>query len=168
MDIVFVSEVKGYPDYLVYSCGLVWSKITNKFLKWILNDSNNGRVCLCLRRDKFYLSRLMAECFLDFKRDDKREIDHIDRNPFNNDISNLRIATRTQNMANRAKRTDKETSSKYKGVSWNNKSQNYSATISIKDKSFRIGSFDTEEEACIAYNNKAIQVHGDFAFINTL
>jgi len=47
----------------------------------------------------------------------KGEIDHVDRNGLNNQYSNLRIATRSQNQANR--KLNENNNSGYKGVHWN-------------------------------------------------
>jgi hypothetical protein len=45
-------------------------------------------------------------------------VDHIDRNPSNNGISNLRECSRSDNMRNVGLRVDN--SSGFRGVSWNN------------------------------------------------
>src|SRR3954463_16169401 len=60
-----------------------------------------------------YMHRFILEVI-----DPKIEIDHIDDNGLNNQRYNIRIANRSQNMANRIIYTNN--TSGYKGVSWNN------------------------------------------------
>ena len=55
-------------------------------------------------------------------------IDHKDRNPLNNQKSNLRECTRSQNTMNSRKR--RNSSSKYKGVSWHKASKKWYSRIS--------------------------------------
>jgi len=89
--------------------------------------------------------------------------DHIDRDSLNNQRSNLRIATKSQNAINCHKRPNK--TSKYIGVSAN-KFNRWSAYITLNQKGYNLGSFKTEEEAAQAYDAKAKEFHGEFANLN--
>ena len=60
-----------------------------------------------------------------------REIDHIDGNRLNNQRNNLRLATSSQNKANRCPRKDNR--SGYKGVSWHAQRQCWTARIMNPD-----------------------------------
>ena len=74
---------------------------------------------------------------------------------------NLRAATRSQNSQNRRKTTNKK-SSQYVGVSWVEKWNKWRAILKNKE----LGSFSTEKEAAEVYNNEALRVYGNFAFLN--
>jgi hypothetical protein len=89
------------------------------------------------------------------------DIDHKDHNGLNNRRYNIRICTRSQNLANKTARG----LSKYLGVSLNNHKQ-WRARIRQNKKEYFIGSFETEEMAARAYDLKAIELHGEFANIN--
>lgn len=91
------------------------------------------------------------------------EVDHKDRDPFNNQKENLRNCTRLQNAINRGPR--KNSSSKYKGVSLDKKSGKWRAQIYINGKQYSIGSYNTAKEAAINYNSFA-KTKGEFAFLN--
>jgi hypothetical protein len=96
--------------------------------------------------------------------DSTEEVDHIDRDGLNNQKSNLRIATSSQNKINRAKRDG--TSSIYRGVY---KSGNkWIAQIHFNKKYHYLGMFNSEVEAAIAYNNKALELHGSDAQLNAI
>lgn len=94
------------------------------------------------------------------------EIDHINRNPLDNRKENLRFVTKTQNQAN--KTTSKKSSSKYKGVSWNKKDQQWVVFISIKGKSKYLGMSKDEKTAAEKYNQAAKELFGEYANLNII
>jgi hypothetical protein len=105
-------------------------------------------------------------------RDHKNMYDHKDRDPFNNQKENLRIATKSQNKANTPKYKRSDSDSKYKGVSLNmrerSKTTLWKARIRVNGKLIYLGSFHLEEEAALAYNQAAIKYFGEFACINEI
>ena len=93
-------------------------------------------------------------------------VDHVDRNPSNNKIENLREATKSQNCMNR--KPYKNFSSKYKGVSWHELSNKWMSNITINYKHIHLGSFTNEIDAALAYNNAAIKYFGEYAYLNKI
>ena len=78
-------------------------------------------------------------------------IDHIDRNSLNNHISNLRTATLIKQSQNR------DYVMNAKGYFFRKRDNKWNAQISINGKKTFLGSFNTEEEASIAYQNAVIK-----------
>lgn len=91
-------------------------------------------------------------------------VDHIDRDGLNNRRDNLRYATHSQNMANRA--TMASNTSGYKGVTWRAQRNKWIAKIMLDGHSKYLGHFDNPTDAAIAYNLAAIRYHGEFAYLN--
>jgi len=92
-------------------------------------------------------------------------VDHINHNGVDNRKSNLRAATRNQNMWNRRKGTTK-TRSKYKGLSLHNRKKPWSVRIKVNGESKFLGFFENEVEAAKAYDRAARKFHGEFAALN--
>ena len=86
-------------------------------------------------------------------------IDHINRRPYDNRISNLRLATPKQNNLNR------EIKSKYKGVSFCKKENNFRARISYNGKEHFLGKYNNPIDAAIAYDIACVK-YFDNEFIN--
>ena len=93
-------------------------------------------------------------------------IDHINNNKLDNRTENLRISNSGNNSHNRKKNPN--ASSKYYGVSFEKKSQNWKSEIRKDNKRYNIGNFKTEQEAAIAYNKKATELYGEFAKLNII
>ena len=93
------------------------------------------------------------------------QTDHIDRNGLNNQRSNLRPATSSQNNANRSKAPGK--SSIYLGVSWNRECRKWMCSLGRRDNRKYLGLFLDEADAATAYNFAAYELFGEFASFNT-
>lgn len=89
-------------------------------------------------------------------------IDHIDRDKLNNLRSNLRVCTDQQNRWN----SPPHKGQKYKGV--RSRYGKWRYRISKDRKRYESGSFDTPEEAALAYNVKAKELFGEFAYLNNI
>lgn len=93
-------------------------------------------------------------------------VDHINGDSLDNRLHNIRIVTYSEN--NRNTKSNKNTSSKYKGVSWLKESKKWRAAINIDGKKISLGCFVSESDAAIAYNEAAKKYHGEFARLNNL
>ncbi len=93
-------------------------------------------------------------------------IDHIDRNPLNNQKSNLRFCTFSQNMQNRRKQSNN--SSGYNGVTWHKKSQKWRAETRFNKKHISLGLYVNIKDAAKAYNKFALEHHKEFAVLNEI
>lgn len=95
-----------------------------------------------------------------------RDTDHINGDKLDNRRVNLRSCLHAENTRNLLKMAGK--SSIYKGVTWD-KSRNKWKAFLLKDyKAYNLGRFSSEEEAAIAYNNKAKEVFGRFSKLNII
>jgi hypothetical protein len=90
--------------------------------------------------------------------------DHIDHNGLNNRKSNLRLCTRSQNARNQRPQTGR--SSKYKGVSWHKLDKRWHARAHSNQITHHLGSFKNELDAAKAYDEKAKELFGKFAYLN--
>ncbi len=93
------------------------------------------------------------------------QVDHVDHNGLNNQKSNLRNCTQSQNQANR----NAYGSSKYLGVSRYNFGSLkgwWVARIRKDGVEKMLGYYRTEEEAALVRDKKAIELFGEFAKLN--
>lgn len=88
-------------------------------------------------------------------------IDHINGHRSDNRISNLRLATRTENNRNSGMRSDN--TSDIKGVSWDAQNKRWRAQIWQAGKVVYMQNFTDKNEARIAVERKRIEFHGEFA-----
>jgi len=98
------------------------------------------------------------------KNPDNLDVDHIDGDRLDNQKSNLRKATQSQNSMNQKNQSGR--SSNFKGVCWHTRDHKHQAYIKINQKRKHIGYFDSEIEAAKAYNAAAIKYFGEFARLN--
>lgn len=96
--------------------------------------------------------------------DSNIQIDHKDGNGLNNQKSNLRIATISQNQRNKSVQGNNKCG--LKGVYFDKKLKKWRAVFSPNKKSVHIGCFNTAIEAAMAYNDAALKHYGEFARLN--
>ena len=158
-------SVSEFPKYMVSSCGRVMNIQTFKVLRPGINS--HGYLCVCLSKDgevsNKRIHRLVAEAFI-LNLADLPCVDHIDRNKLNNHLSNLRWCTRKENNQNMSKR--KNTSSVYKGVSFDKPLNKWKAGIRNNGQLIHLGYFSDESEAGLAYDRKASELFREFAVLN--
>lgn len=110
-------------------------------------------------RAKILMHRQILGCSEEVKAD------HIDSNGLNNQRFNLRIATDAENCRNKSWHPH---SSKFKGVTWNQRRGYWYSSIKVDYKAIHLGCFHDETDAAIAYNNAALIQFGDFAKLNPI
>tara|TARA_R110002126_G_scaffold224431_3_gene369319 strand:+ start:1577 stop:2068 length:492 start_codon:yes stop_codon:yes gene_type:complete len=148
-------EVIGYPDYLIYPDGRVWSKPRERtkggFLKPFIVKEYLV-VCLCLKGIKKHLKkhlklhRLIAIHYIP-NPENKKCIDHINGNKLNNDISNLRWVSHKENM-NAFRSIQKNNISGHRGIFYNNIHKTWRYKKTVFGKKYEKG-FKTKQEALI-------------------
>lgn len=94
-------------------------------------------------------------------------VDHKNGNGLDCRRANIRVATRSQNGANRIKRAS-TSSSKFLGVWMDKRSGLWEACLRLKGKRYRKGGFRTESGAAAEYNRLASLHHGEFAKPNAI
>lgn len=130
---------------------------------WVLHPRKDTFYAYCqlsrkVGRKKIYMHRLI----MGFP--EGKDIDHKDGNGLNNQRSNLRIATRSQNISNQT-RTFKNKSG-FKGVYLDKKNNTYMVFLQVNSKIIRKSGFKTALEAAKKYNQLATIHHGEFAKLN--
>jgi len=90
--------------------------------------------------------------------------DHINGNSLDNRRCNLRKCSDKENSVNAQK--GKDNRSGYKGVHFHSQSKKWRAAILNGDTYTHLGKFDTAKEAARAYDAKAFELFGEFAWLN--
>lgn len=91
-------------------------------------------------------------------------VDHRKGNRCDNQKSSLRVATYSQNAANRKPKGDRV----YKGISFDEPNNVWVARVMIHGQDIYLGSFERQEDAAWAYNQKAAEIFGEFARLNNV
>lgn len=161
-------EVRALVSYDPETGKFQWKESDNIVPNWnskyagktaIDTDSGNGYKIGMILRKKVYAHRLAWAVF--YGEWPENEIDHINGNPLDNRIVNLRKATRQENGRN--VRRHKDGASGYKGVSWSNQRGQWVAQILTDGKHSHLGFFDCPKQAHQAYRTAAVIKHGVFS-----
>lgn len=138
-------------DYSPETGVFTWreSRNYNSALKGNIAGSieNTGYISIRLGK-KAYLAHRLAWLYC-FQEWPENVVDHIDRNKSNNTIDNLRDICQMANSRNR--HINKNNTSGYVGVY--KKRNKWTSEIIISGIKYRLGTFNTPEEASAAYKN---------------
>lgn len=160
-------KIKDFENYEVSDTGFVRSlerttyKATGekhysrptKVLKFGYSTDGYSLVVLC-KEGKMYtrrVHRLVIETF-NPTSDISLQVNHIDHNKANNNLSNLEWCTNRENSIHRGKNIKK--ASEYTGLYFMKSRNKWCARIRIGGKSVYLGSYTKEEDAATAYLNK--------------
>lgn len=108
----------------------------------------------------------MHRQILGLKQGDGKQTDHQNHNGLDNREYNLRVCTQFQNNCNRLPTGG---ISKYKGVTrqrYKHYKSKWKASIKYNRKIIYLGYFENEIEAAKAYDKKAKELFGEFAYLN--
>lgn len=118
----------------------------------------NGYVLIKLRGKQYLAHRLAWLCV--HGAFPSGLLDHIDRDPSNNRIENLRAATPVQNGGNRT--INRTNISGYRGVSYNKAARKYYGFMNIDNRNAYLGSFETPEAASAVVEARRNALYGEF------
>jgi hypothetical protein len=119
---------------------------------------NTGYIRIRFNQKKYLLHRLLYLYHHGFM---PKYVDHIDGNPLNNDIKNLRKVTFSQNRQNLKKQ--KNNTSGYKNVVWSISQKKWRVTLWANGKFMSFGGYDDIELAGLVAQEARNKYHGEFA-----
>ena len=160
-------DIPGFTNlYKINPEGQVYSLYIKRILK--PRKDISGHLYLVLKKDtvsrKYSVHQLMAKTFLpDYSED--LVIDHIDRDPQNNNLSNLRMVSHHQNLLNRSPQGNNVLG--LKGVSRATDRNMFLVQIR-NNKKYYIKRFHSLIDAVKFYNEKSQELHGEFGYINDI
>jgi len=132
--------------------------------KWYARYSKSTHTFYALRGIKTagsMTSVLMSRDILGLGKGDKRLAEHANRDTLDNRRKNLRIATRSQNGANRG--LNKNNASGFKGVRLYKDRGQWEAGVRVNGQMKHLGFFATPEEAYEVYKAAMLELFGEFA-----
>lgn len=151
--------------------GAVWIAVAGN--NWMLVDASdadqflgkniqfNGRVAyIAIKGNGKQYNYKIHRMILGLSKQDRKLVDHINRNPLDNRRSNLRICTHSQNCMNKRSKSK----SGFKGVVPNG--SGWAAHIKINRKKQHLGTYRTKEQAARIYDAAAKRLFGEFAVLN--
>jgi hypothetical protein len=118
--------------------------------------SSHGYLIIKLGRKQYRANRLAW--FLTHGEWPGGEVDHIDGDPLNNRLNNLRVVDRAGNSQNRRK-AHRDNASGLLGATWNKQHKRWQAKLVANKVRHHLGYFDTPEEAHAAYMAAKASLH---------
>lgn len=127
--------------------------------KWYAVKHNSGKFYAASGFRIKYMHRVL-ECPLG-----GYVVDHINGDGLDNRRENLRVCKNSENVRN-GRKMNRETTSKYKGVSFDSRSGRWAAQIRFNSVDYKLGLFESEVDAAKEFDTAARKYHGEFARLN--
>lgn len=164
-----LSYVEGDVGYIALTRGL-FAKVDRDDFEplmkhlWCANRNPQGTWCYAVRAVRLDGKRDYALGMHNaiMKPSKGQLVDHINGNGLDNRRCNLRVCSPMQNAWNRRGKSPS------RGFFFDKKRKRYRASIMVAGKSYSLGSYKCPEDAALAYNKKAIELHGAFASLNVI
>ena len=140
-----MTSINNFENYIIFEDGLVINMWRGKEKIPVINDEKGYlRLGLCKIgiESKFYLHRLLALTFIP-NPENLPEVDHIDRNPSNNNLENLHWVTILENNQNKG--IPKTNTSGNKNIRWDKKTKVWLFKKAINKKVYTMSSKDEQE-----------------------
>jgi hypothetical protein len=129
-------------------CAYVYRMSTDKIRKITVKKDGYSEINLSIKNKKtqFRVHRLVALAFINNPKN-KSDVNHIDSNKLNNNVTNLEWTTKIENQCHRS--INRKKSSIYVGVCYGKRGSKYywESSIQINNKRIYLGIHKTEEEA---------------------
>lgn len=164
-EIKLSQQGKNKGKYVAFVDDEDYEKV-NQFNWYVLKLKNTNYAYRCVYVDGKYKSQYLHHYVLNIEnaRLNNIEVDHIYGNGLNNQKHNLRICTKSQNMMNMM--SHKNSTSIYKGVSYDKERKKFQAKIWNNNKIIFLGRFVSETDAAKKYDQYAKELFGDFSKLN--
>ena len=156
MNLILLYELFAYKNGNLY-----WRKRPNSMVKAgekAGSEDSLGYTFIAYKRKKYALHRLIFWRHYGFLPD---EVDHIDGNPRNNCVENLRAATHLENMRNSKIR--KDNTSGIKGVCWSIASKKWEVKFQLNGKTKHFGKYHDINVAKFVCETMRHKYHKEFA-----
>jgi hypothetical protein len=148
--------------FFEYKDGILYWKLMpykrNELIGAEAGTLDGGRRQITINKKHYKTHRLVYLMFHGYM---PKEVDHIDNNPLNNRIENLRPANRSEQCCNT--RLRKDSTSGIKGVSWDKNRDKWVVTVTKNKKTMFRGRFNDLELAQLVAIEARNKFHGDFA-----
>jgi hypothetical protein len=135
-----------------------WRQWNNRYANTKIGHYRNGYMTGHFKGKKILLHRVI---YFKFHNELPELIDHIDGNPSNNLVTNLRAADHDKNQMNRA--LPSNNTSGVKGVYWHKQMRKWQVIIGIERRHVYLGLFDSKDKAIEVRKAAERKFHGEFA-----
>lgn len=156
----YFTDQETFRSYFYYNpeTGLLYKQTERNYhLGYI---GNSGYLKYSWNQKWYYIHRIIW-VYVNGDIPNDYQIDHINGNKLDNCITNLRLATSSENSMNT--RVSNRNKSGIKGVSWNEAMNKWRAQIGINKKLIHLGYYDSMIYAEIAVKEARLKYHKEFA-----